>query len=98
MHIARKREINTQIKIIGEKKRSSTSIFELCSGLPLCFIEYLKYVESLTFEADIDYSFLKKIFRQELAKQETSFDFVWLQQKYHNHEMVRQISGQHQKN
>ena len=42
--------------------KKDTPISTLCSGLPIEFEDYLKYIRSIKFEDKPDYNFLRKMF------------------------------------
>lgn len=46
---------------IGQIKMS-TSINELCTGLPSCYKQYMEYCRSLSFEEEPDYQYIKGLF------------------------------------
>jgi len=52
----------SHIKKIGNKKMS-TSIEDLCYGLPKCFTQYLSYCVKLKFNEDPDYQYLTNLFK-----------------------------------
>jgi casein kinase 1 len=54
----------SSIDQIGEVKLI-TSIDKLCSGIPSCFKEYLKYCRGLKFDEDPDYQYIKGLFYKE---------------------------------
>lgn len=56
-----------KLKIIGQKKMSTTTE-ELCLGLPKPFLEYMKYVNQISFDGEPNYSFTRKLF-EKLQKQ-----------------------------
>lgn len=41
------------------------SLEDLCEGLPNCFIEFMRYIRELAFDARPDYEFLRSIFQTE---------------------------------
>lgn len=50
---------------IGEKKKTTT-IKDLCNGLPEKFSKYLSYVRNLGFEDTPDYDYLRDLFTEAL--------------------------------
>lgn len=54
-----------------------TTIEELCEGLPLEFVSYLKYCRSLKFEEEPDYGYLRKLFRTLAERMNYEYDNVY---------------------
>ena len=44
------------------KQKMEINDEKLCAGLPVEFIDYMKYVKKLDFEQDPDYKYLKGLF------------------------------------
>ena len=67
------------------KIKSSISIEELCKGLPIEFIKYIKYCRNLEFEQEPDYKCLRNLFISVLAKNEFKNDrnFFWITNTKH---------------
>ena len=67
---------------IGEKK-IATKLDKLCKDLPTVFLEYFKYVKSLTFEAKPNYAHLRKLFKNCFIKKKfnVNFEFDWKKPK-----------------
>ena len=77
------------INSISEKKqtiekiknmKTETSEENLCKGLPIEFISYMKYVKHLEFEEDPDYKYLNGLFLSILSKNEfgNNLNFFWM--------------------
>jgi hypothetical protein len=64
------------IKIIGDKKMS-TSLNILCSGLPPCFAEYIRYCRALTFKETPDYKYLIDLFTNCSESSGIPIEFEW---------------------
>ena len=58
-------------------KKASMTIEEICSDLPNEFGIYLNYCRSLRFEEKPDYSFLRRIFRELLARENLNNDLLF---------------------
>ena len=52
----------SNITLIGEVKMC-TSLESLCSNLPSCFAEYIKYCRKLKFDETPDYKYLRVLFQ-----------------------------------
>ena len=65
------------------QKKKSTSLEQLCQGLPLCFYQFMKYVRKLAFEQKPDYKYLKNLFEDYIAEQKYEYGpkFDWHLQK-----------------
>ncbi|EPR78871.1 Casein kinase 1 [Spraguea lophii 42_110] len=48
---------------------------ELCEDLPMCFLEYMKYVRNLDFDEMPDYVFLKDLFANSMKEKMQRFDY-----------------------
>eukprot|EP00002_Diphylleia_rotans_P023381 TRINITY_DN459_c1_g1_i3.p1 TRINITY_DN459_c1_g1~~TRINITY_DN459_c1_g1_i3.p1 ORF type:complete len:272 (+),score=31.10 TRINITY_DN459_c1_g1_i3:609-1424(+) len=57
--------------------KMSTPVDVLCRGLPNVFATYLSYCRSLRFEDRPDYSYIRKLFRDCMAKEMYSCDFYY---------------------
>ena len=55
----------------------SNPVEYLCIGLPIEFSNYLHYCRSLRFEDRPDYTYLKKMLKEVLYKENTEFDYVY---------------------
>ncbi|KAJ9452658.1 Casein kinase I isoform delta-like, partial [Diplonema papillatum] len=79
---------------IAEKKMQ-TSIAQLCAGYPQEFSNYLNYVRSLRFDDKPDYPVLRSRFRELLAKEGGTNDFIFdwnikrIQECVHSDEAAR---------
>ena len=68
-----KKDIILQLMKICEKKLSVTPE-ELCSGIPLEFVDYIKYCRNLEFEDEPNYNYLKGLFTDILKRNEQIID------------------------
>lgn len=59
--------------------KESTSLDELCAGLPMCFYEYMTYVRDLQFKSQPDYDYLRNMFEDTLYEmgEENDGIFDW---------------------
>lgn len=57
------------------KKKITTPISELCEGFPEEFKTYFHYCRSLQFEDNIDYTYLRKLFRDLFVREGHSWDY-----------------------
>jgi casein kinase I family protein HRR25 len=57
------------------QKKISTSIEELCHGLPEEFVLYMKYVRKLKFEEEPKYGRIRQLFRDIFVKYEYVYDY-----------------------
>jgi len=59
--------------------KSSTSILELCSAIPGqdLFVEYFTYCRGLAFQECPDYSYLRRLFADLLAREGHEYDFAY---------------------
>lgn len=66
------------------EKKLSTPIEVFCDAHPAEFASYFRYCHSLTFDQRPDYGFLKRLFRELLAREGYEFDYVfdWTILKY----------------
>lgn len=66
------------------EKKISTSIENLCWGLPSEFATYLNYARSLRFDDKPDYLYVRKIFRDLFVNERFQYDHVfdWTVYKY----------------
>lgn len=64
----------------------STTIEDLCGGLPEEFAMYMSHAHSLNFEEKPDYTYLRQIFRDLFVRKgfEYDHDFDWVAQSRHN--------------
>lgn len=62
---------------IGNSKLS-TSLTELCSGLPHCFIHYLEYCRNLKFDEKPDYNYLIKLFLSTIKEYKFTREYEWM--------------------
>lgn len=62
------------------KKKASTTLEELCLGFPSEFIIFINYCRTLRFEEKPDYSYLRRLFKELLARENLVNDslFDWL--------------------
>jgi casein kinase 1 len=56
-------------------RKANCSIENLCEGIPKIFLEYMQYVSSLTFAAKPDYSYVKRMFREEFLANDFIYDY-----------------------
>src|SRR6266480_8022367 len=63
-------------KLVLEKKKT-TSIEELCDGIPKEFAEYFNHVRSLRFKDKPNYAYLRKIFRNFFIREGFEYDNVF---------------------
>ncbi|OBT82430.1 hypothetical protein VE02_08921 [Pseudogymnoascus sp. 03VT05] len=63
------------------QKKMTTTIEDLCSGIPDEFATFLKYTRILRFDQKPDYSYLRKIFRDLFTRRGFHLDYVfdWIQ-------------------
>lgn len=61
---------------ISEKKLSTT-VEELCSGLPGEFVAFISYCKGLHFEAKPDYAYLRKLLRTLFVREGYKYDGVY---------------------
>lgn len=64
------------IEAIGEVKMC-TSLDKLCSDLPSCFKDYLKYCRHLKFDEAPDYEYLRNLFRTDSLALKTTPYYQW---------------------
>ncbi|KAK5353024.1 serine/threonine protein kinase, partial [Exophiala xenobiotica] len=60
-----------------KEKMSSTSIEDLCFGLPPEFTDYLHYARSLDFDQEPDYAYLRGLFRAIFSREGFQYDYVF---------------------
>ncbi|KAK5209648.1 serine/threonine protein kinase, partial [Exophiala xenobiotica] len=60
-----------------KEKKSSTSIEDLCFGLPPEFTDYLHYARSLDFDQEPDYAYLRGLFRAIFSREGFQYDYVF---------------------
>lgn len=72
----KKKKLNTQTKTIGEVKLS-TSLNDLCSNIPECFKEYLRYCRRLKFNERPNYKFLCELFTDYAFVNKIKLQFQW---------------------
>ncbi|MBW0531972.1 hypothetical protein O181_071687 [Austropuccinia psidii MF-1] len=65
-----KHSIMSEIKI-------KTSLHDLCLGLPIEFLTYLRYIRSLRFQDRPDYSYLRRLFRDVFIKKGFKEDYIF---------------------
>ena len=65
------------------KQKMEISDEKLCTGLPVEFVNYMKYVKNLDFEQEPDYKYLKGLFINILSTNEMrrSIQFFWIKPK-----------------
>ncbi|KAI8911861.1 kinase-like domain-containing protein [Gorgonomyces haynaldii] len=67
------------------EKKISTPVEELCKGLPLEFVTYMRYVRRLRFEEQPDYTRIRQLFRDVFIRHNFEYDYMYdwivLQQK-----------------
>jgi casein kinase I family protein HRR25 len=59
------------------EKKMSTSLEDLCVGLPTEFCNYMNYVRNLRFDEKPDYSFVRKLFRDLFIRDGYHYDYVF---------------------
>lgn len=62
---------------IGDVKLS-ISLDQLCSDVPTCFMDYIKYCRNLQFAETPNYYYLKKLFFDEINKNNYVCQYEWL--------------------
>ena len=75
------RNVKEKYEKIKERK-ISTSLDNLCQGLPDEFKTFIQYARDLKFEDRPDYSYLKNIIRQICEKNQLNFNFNKYDWKY----------------
>lgn len=73
----KKKQHEKAYKAIGNVK-TCISLNSLCSGIPNCFIEYLKYCKGLKFSERPDYSYLKNLFKKTSNEMKIIPAFEWI--------------------
>lgn len=58
-------------------KKLSTSLDELCQGLPDCFKDYISYCRELGFDQNPDYKFLMNLFTHDSEELDIPIKFEW---------------------
>src|SRR5436190_10252489 len=73
-------------ELILERKKT-TSMEELCDGLPKEFQLYLKHVRSLSFDETPDYVCIRRLFRNLFSRKAFEYDHVfdWTLLKFWEH-------------
>ena len=73
-------ERNKRIK----EKKINTPTEDLCHGLPDAFASYFNYVQTLGFDEQPDYSYLRKLFRDLFVREGFEYDHVfdWTVKKF----------------
>lgn len=59
------------------EKKMTTPVEVLCKTLPVEFSTYLNYCRSLRFEDKPDYSFLRKMFKEDFQKHGYDWDYEY---------------------
>ena len=59
------------------EKKLSTSVENLCKGLPQEFVQYLNYCRNLRFEDKPDYSLVKNLLKDIFVRMNYEFDFTY---------------------
>lgn len=64
-------------------KKKSTTLEELCKGLPEGFLKYLKYCRGLKFDEKPDYNLCRQFFKDMLYQNgyEYDYQFDWVLKK-----------------
>lgn len=79
-------------KLIADSKMSTT-IEELCKGLPREFVLYISYVRNLTFTDTPDYKYLKRLFRKLLTENDWALDYEYdWTLNFNKFEMIKTIN------
>lgn len=73
----KKKKGNDHIHAIGEKKMS-TSLDDLCDGLPSCFRKFLSYCRKLKFDETPDYDFIQNLFFETAVDKGINYKFDWM--------------------
>jgi hypothetical protein len=70
-------------QVIVEKKKAMTAD-KLCAGLPMEFAQYMQYVDSLRYEDEPDYSWLRERFLAVARREGIRYDnvFDWTEREY----------------
>jgi len=63
--------------VIGEVK-ICTSLNKLCKGYPSCFLEYLLYCRTLSFDAQPDYNKLRELFKNTAIDKNIELKYCWI--------------------
>ena len=73
------------------KLKKSITLEQLCEGLPLEFLKYMKHVRSLAFEEEPNYSMLHNLIEQLMKKSGYKFDheYDWVIKR---EALVRELS------
>ncbi len=50
---------------------------EICSGIPMEFVRFLKYTKNLAFEANPDYNYLRALLKNVLLENSLNFDYIY---------------------
>ena len=58
-------------------KKVSTSIDELCSGLPIEIKVFLSYVRNVKFEEKPDYNYLKSLVKDIFIREQMNYDSIF---------------------
>ena len=56
----------------------STNIDKLCSDMPQCFAEYIKYCRNLQFSDTPDYTYMKKLFANTIYQNKYNCNYEWM--------------------
>jgi serine/threonine protein kinase len=73
--LPKKKNSNGMDKI--RDKKMSTSLSELCDGLPECFSQYLEYTRNMTFKQRPDYEYLRSLFIKSGIKHNIELVLDW---------------------
>lgn len=73
----KKKKGNDHIHAIGEKKMS-TSLDDLCDGLPSCFRKFLAYCRKLKFDETPDYDYIQNLFFETAVDKGINYKFDWM--------------------
>ncbi len=66
----------TQVQKIGDKK-SSTSLDTLCTDMPSCFKDILKYVKDLKFEEKPNYNYIYDLLNKNISELNVTPRYEW---------------------
>jgi hypothetical protein len=75
--------MNLRVRQKHEKYRKimeaklSTTVETLCDGLPTEILHYLRYCQSLKFDEDPDYSYLRQMLKMLFLQEHFEYDFVY---------------------
>lgn len=78
-----KRKRGSTVDEIRDKKRSTT-VDDLCSGLPACFGELIAYAKSLSFQQRPDYDSMRRMILSSAKKDQIELVLAWEDPAYYD--------------